>query len=476
LIGVLLAGMSLPALVLTYGLKDDFTFLASAHGYAYAGIPEPRQSIQLGRPLFGVLLRGIDTAIENVGALWVARLVSVLGLVLLAIVVYRALLRLTHERTSSACVALLMCSLPPFLVYAGWATLCFVPYSAALGGLAAFLASAASERSGRDRAWRLAAGGLLLLAALAIYQPTAMMFWVIALILTLAQRHERQAVNRLLRSVVIAGVPAMLGAYLILKIGVWTLGAASAQRAGLLTDVPAKLRWLPQPFGLALNLFVMPQSTAIAALVACVVVLGAVLVSRDCDRRTRLTVLAAAAAAVPLSFTPNIFSEENYATFRTVGPLAAIFALFTALVLVSLERDATARWARRASRGGLLALAAVSVILGFNHLRTLIALPLSREWRLLTTQVAHLRTPSNPIVFLAPDLNEGPITTPYGVRDEFGVPSAASTWADPAMTWLAGRQAGTLTADHQEITVTVAPSTHQPGITYIDMRDLKRLN
>jgi hypothetical protein len=472
-IGVVLPLMYLPALIFTYGLKDDYTFLATAHGYVHAGQGEPMASTRLGRPIFGVLTWVLDAAIPDIRLLWVARALSVVGMVLFGLILYRALRLLVTKRWSAVLIALLICSLPPFVVYVGWATLFCAPYSAALGALAAL---GAADAAGPARVRKLLLGAGLLLLALCIYQPTAMAFWLVALIGALSHRHSWESLVRFIRCAALVGVPAMVGAYLVLKVGVWTLGAAGAQRAGLVTDIGAKLRWTPEPLGLALNLFNMPQSTPFAAAVIVAVIFGAILFCKDCDRRGRAAVLALAACTVPLSFAPNLLSEENYATFRTVGPLTATLALFVALAFVAIDRDATHFWRRLLARSCLTAIAVVSVLLGFNHLRTLIASPLSREWRLLVTQVSRLPAHTSTVGLLAPTFDEGPITARYGVRDEFGVPSSASTWADPAMVWLAGREAGTVTSDSLDVVVTVgSDARRRPSIPYINMLNLRRL-
>jgi hypothetical protein len=475
-IGLCLGLMCLPSLVLVYGLKDDYTYLAAAHGYRYAGVGEPTSSVRLGRPLFGLLTGGLYGLLPGVGWLWVARALAVVGLILFALVLDRALLELVGSKFLAALIALLIASMPPFLVYAGWATLFCAPYSAALGGLGAIVAARASDAPVSVRGRWLALGGLLFLAALAMYQPSAMAFWLVALILALSRRHSSERLGRLLRSIALVGVPAMLGGYLMLKVGVWTLGAADAQRAGLLSDIPAKLHWLPQPLGLALNLFNMPQSTVFGALVAIAVVGGALLYCRDCSGHTRTIVMTLIVITVPLSFAPNLLSQENYATFRTVGPLTATFVLLAAFTFVSIERGGTRAWRRWIARGGLLVITALAVVLGFNHLRTLIALPQSREWQRALRQASLLPRGSRTVGFLAPTLNGGPITTHYGVRDEFGVPTSASTWADPSLTWLALRQAGRTSGEDLNVLVTVAgPADFPPSVRYLQMGNLSTL-
>ena len=115
-------------------------------------------------------------------------------------------------------------------------------------------------------------------------------------------------------------------------------------------------------------------------------------------------------------------------------------------------------------------------MLGFNHLRTLIALPQSREWRLALSRVAALPAQPRSVTFIAPTINDGPITTHDGVRDEFGVPTSASTWADPSLVWLAARQARISRSDHLEVHVILASRGGAvAGRPAIDMSNLRVL-
>ena len=269
----------------------------------------------------------------------------------------------------------------------------------------------------------------------------------------------------------------MLGSFLLLKIGVWTLGAASATRSGIVTDLVAKLRWVPKPLGLALNLSVLPPSAVVAALVACAVLAGVVLVCRDCASRERWMVMVLSALAVPLAYAPNLLTQENYATYRTVGPLTALFALLAALVFISVDRDAQGRWLHGAARIALVGLAAASVVLGTRNVSRLIVIPQSREWKLVRREVSQLPQGAATVAFFAPTEDGGPITTSYGVRDEFGVPSTASTWVDPSIIWLAAKDEKRLRTAHLRVLVTVvtrAPTRPLPA-NAIDMTGLARV-
>src|SRR5207302_430898 len=79
-------------------------------------------------------------------------------------------------------------------------------------------------------------------------------------------------------------------------------------------------------------------TAAFAAVVACAVVAGPLLFTRGLERRTRAVVLGLALVLIPLSYAPNLLTQENYATYRTVGPMAAAFALLVGLGFVAFDR------------------------------------------------------------------------------------------------------------------------------------------
>lgn len=168
---------------------------------------------------------------------------------------------------------------------------------------------------------------------------------------------------------------------------------------------------------------------------------------------------------------PNLLSQENYATYRTVGPLTALFALLAALVCIGLERDQYTKRRRLGARVVLIAVAALSVILGARNEARLIVTPQSREWTLVRRDVAQLPPSAATVRFLAPTEDGGPITTRYGVRDEFAVPSTASAWADSSIVWLAAKEERRLQTAHLRVYVTVAakPVAGPRAANVIDM-------
>ena len=125
-----------------------------------------------------MLFQQVATEIEHLRYL---RLVTVLGIALLAWCLFQALAGAGWNRFQSACVAMIACTSLPFQVTASLIFNVNFPLAAIAAGLAFLLCERAFETHRRRSKWLPAAGAsLTLLAALAIYQPAAMFFWVFA--------------------------------------------------------------------------------------------------------------------------------------------------------------------------------------------------------------------------------------------------------------------------------------------------------
>ena len=75
---------------------------------------------------------------------------------------------------------------------------------------------------------------------------------------------------------------------------------------------------------------------------------------------------------------------------------------------------------------------------------------------------------------VAPTINGGPNTTKYGVRDEFGVPTSYSTWADASLVWLALRHEGrTPGPGYRAVVVVGSPAGLPAGVPVVNMLGVK---
>ena len=129
-----------------------------------------------GRPIWGLVANAAFSAAGTIDNLRYVRIISVAGIMALALVLYWALVRSKLGRTPAALIALLVCTLPPFQLYASWTVMLHASWTALLAGCASLLAVAAVDAPRRLRPERLMGATLLLLVAVLTYQSAAMFF------------------------------------------------------------------------------------------------------------------------------------------------------------------------------------------------------------------------------------------------------------------------------------------------------------
>ena len=232
-----------------------------------------------GRPLAGLFDQLFFSAAGTIDNLRFVRLVGVVGIVALALLLHWALVRSRIKSSLAALFAVLICSMPAFVVFGSWAVLFNVPYAAILGGAASLLVVAALDAPGR-RIPRLAGATAVLLVALLIYQSAAMFFWVFLAIALVGAAHDSRRALRLARSHVGVAAVASALAFLIAKLSVHLVGtgAPNVARNALTHDVIGKARWfVREPLYKSLNLFDLTPSPWFAVVVAAVVVGGILL-------------------------------------------------------------------------------------------------------------------------------------------------------------------------------------------------------
>ena len=158
----------LPALILPYGNTDDYIYLAQA---VELGLPSPPYAESVmhaaaaeGRPFWGTLVKPVFAAAGMIDNLRFVRIVTVAGIVALALLLYWALVRSKIGRLPAVLIALLVCTLPPFQLYASWAITFSLPWAALAGG-ASLLAGAAVDAPRRHFDRLVWATALLTVAA-----------------------------------------------------------------------------------------------------------------------------------------------------------------------------------------------------------------------------------------------------------------------------------------------------------------------
>ena len=308
----------LPALIVPYGLTDDYLYLAQAQELELPSPPYSKSVMHTaaaeGRPLWGALVKPVFAVAGAIDNLRFVRIVTVFGIVALGLLLYGGLVRSRIGRLPATLIALLVCTMPPFQLYASWTVTFALPWAAFLAGCASLLAATAVAAPRRLRQDRLVAATLLLIFALFIYQPAAMMFWVfLAIALAGSVADSGRAVQIARVHLGVAAVAAVVG-YVGYRICVWLVGpdAPGADRGTFTRDVAGKAEWFAHwaLYG-ALNLFDVTWSAWLAVLVTAVAAggLGLWLV-RHAARP--VVFMALAAVLVPLTVLPSLVVEETY--------------------------------------------------------------------------------------------------------------------------------------------------------------------
>jgi hypothetical protein len=506
----------LPAIVVPYGYMDDYVVLAWREGH---GGDFLRTATSYGRPFQGFSLWGSFSLAGDIESLRLVRLLSLVGVMLLAAFLYYALRQNDVNEWISAGVCVSVVTLASFQVYVAWAATGEVPYVAILGGLAWLMVRSAFGRRGRAFVIRSASASAILLLALLTYQPAAMFFWVFAAIDVLRPAETLRGSARKLGVALGVAAVAMFFAYAAVRVGVHFYGGATSGRTNLVHDFVAKAKWFwNEPIVNGVGMFALVPTASVALVVTLVAAAGLALLHGEAGWGA-LGFIGLAAALVPLSYAPNLAVSEQFASYRSIGALAALIALYVwfglwgvaralgpyavaalvsvlalslvvrplwrpaarvsvdsllhwhelaALALLLAGLIAVALWARNvALAAGVLAFAVAGTIIAARNVTTLLVKPQSIELQLLRSE---LDSPPHParVVFIKPNFNQGP--APLARYDEFGLPSTYFAWIPNPATELVLQERPQI-----DVVAWDAPKPMAgPGDGFADMRRLDR--
>jgi hypothetical protein len=466
LIPVAIFAIFVPALIVSFGFSDDYATLSIADGLggrAVTGTDIPggffgtnilNQTAGNGRPLAGLLDDVVFPAAGTIDNLRFVRLITVIGIVALGLLLYWAIVRSGIRSGPATLIAVLICAMPAFQVYASWAIVFNAPYASVLAGLASVFASRAVDGPRHFALDRLIGAGALMLAALLIYQPAAMVFWVFLAIALAGAVAEPGRARALVAAHASAGLVALAVGYLALKSG-YAGKVGINGRAGLTTDVIGKARWfVSNALYEALNLGNVSPTVWLATVVAVLAVVGVPLYLLKAGARNPLFLTAIAVVLVPLTYLPNLVVRDDIAYYRTEPALSAIIAVYAAAGAVGIWQTLRDWLEPRATAGslhaaacvaGVAALAAIatSVFLAARNELLYFVIPQSVELRLVRHQVAALPTGVQRVAFSGTPYNIG--LSPIVRYDEFGLPSTAHPFVYAPLVLLLLDEEGRLT-------------------------------
>jgi hypothetical protein len=494
--------MFIPVAIVPYGQIDDYAFLwlaVSGHPDPIAGPSIFETSAVQGRPLEGLLQSWFFSAAGSIDNLRYLRVLAIVGIAAFGVLLHWALVRSGLRSAFAALIAVLICSLPAFQVYAAVAVAFPTPWAAILAGGASLVAATAIELP--LRRGRLAMSGAMLLAAILIYPPPAMFFWVFLAIAVVGARFEARRAKRLVWAHLGVASVAFASTWVITKIAIHVYGANSpnAERSTLVHDFGGKLRWffglrsthetglsIHDPLYGALSLFELTPSPWFSGFVASVAI-GGILLLLLREGVSIPLYGGIALLLVPLSFFPSLVVAENSPGYRVQAALAALIAVYSALGAYGLWL-AIRDWLRPRLSGRevvsleVLATASAVAFVGISafsanrNVTMLFVVPQSTELRLVRSQLARVPAGTQRLAFVETGNDQS--MAPFTSVDEFGVPSSARPWVPRPFALLILDEQGKLSVDQPEPIVDVLPpttKTYPKNEPVIDVRELRAL-
>jgi hypothetical protein len=474
--------------IVPYAFEDDYTDLwmvVSGQPNAYFGKSVLHLNAVEGHPFSGLLVTAFFRAAGTIESLRFVRLFAVVSIAALAVLFHWALVRAKVKPIVAALIAVFVFSLPAYQVYASWAVASSYPLGALLAGGASLVAVGAIDGPPNLTLYRLLGATGLLIAALLIYQPSAMVFWVFFAVALVGAAQESRRSVRLTQAHFGVGIAALALSYLELKLSVSMLGktAPGATRTTLTHDVVGKAHWfVHEPLYQSLNLFDLTPTRWFAVLVAIVAAGGIVLWLIRHGTRPWLYI-GIGITLIPLTYLPNLVVAENFASFRTRPGIEALLALYFCLGALGIWLAVRGWLEPRVSHGVLLAserlavaaallFVATSVVAATKNVATLFVLPHITEQRILRSQVAALPTGAQRIAFVVTPYRGG--TTNLVLYDEFGDPSSNAQWTLEPSVDLYLREEGRL-FEPPLVDVVQPYSTAPKNEPVIDLRGLALL-
>ena len=479
-----------------YGVSDDYPDLVTESldppEYAIAEqvmVPgsATTKKIQEGRPLYALVAHLLFQTTADIGDLRRVRFAGILGISLLAWIMYRILVRTGHDRFQSFCAGAIACSTLPFQLYASSVTLAPFPFAAVLSGFALILGDRAFTTPGRLSKWLQAGGaGVVLLAALAIYQPAAMFFWVFAAVILLEPNRTRRDVFRRLGWYCLIASFGLVPGYGLAELG----PTLYPDRTGLVQDVPGKLAWfLFTVFPQAVNFALLSPShwllsdggatVSSASRTADVlagwmffIVISAGLVLYLRGRRNGAPwKYGVAVSLLFASHMPNLAVESVEAGYRTMAALSSLVVLYAYLAVKGFARPYRHRSSFPLANVIMGAAAIACVLSAAHHVRTWIVEPQVRELEFMRDELTrHDLSGVGRIYVIRPAWWS---TLAPLVHREFGYPSSAPWWNPYSMVFLILRETA---PEHARLPVTSVgfdqPMVPLPGSLVVDMSHL----
>ena len=425
-----------PVFLTSYAFLDDYRILAESlqKDTSVLGL-----TISGGRPVQGLLLWSLFSALSDISDLCWMRAMGVIAIAGLAFMLYRLLARAKWPRYQSAILALIMCVMPAYQVYSAWAVLSSSILAGVLSVGAGWLVSYLPCR--RSWAAKVVLGGLSGLAlgvAFCIYQPVAMLYVVAVAIILLIPEAK---LEDLWRPLAAYGSVEFLGlgiGFAVYKYG-QTVSPLPGARSEFVYDVMGKADWfVGEPLVQALNLVSLSVSKLLAFGVGVFIVVGLLLYFRKSFLQ-RIGLVGLALALIPLSYLPNLATAENWASYRTQGALSSLVVLYVFFALHGYWRALRLPRDSRAMKCIMVVTALVCALVAASNVLTLFVWPQQMELHFVRSQLRQQDLAEvESIYFIRAHWSDS--IAPLQAYDEFGLPSSCAKYVPKSMVYLLLRE------------------------------------
>jgi len=402
-------------------------------------------SIATGRPAYGIFMSWLFSNLYYICDLKYLRSISLIGILLFSVLLYRAYISSGWRRVEGGCAAIITCLMPAFGVYAAWATMFLAVYGALVGFIAGELCLKSYKYlSLKDYRVKgsmiLIASILLLMISFMTYQPSATAFWLfIAIALFMPQENSEDLFRKgLYCFAVFAGIAMVY--FILFKAKIWPFTLPQwGSRGDLASNPVEKLLWfLEYTFYDALSLFSVLQEKVVisitVATVFAVIVLGL-------DRRIRRskqqkwTFLFIFIVLLPLSYLPVLAASGNYSAFRIQGILGSLVLFYLLLSLKEIFNHKVTRVVMPCLLAAFCLIAYKNVTYGFVE-------PQKQELELIrNTLMRPLSCQPKEILFVRPNRNDSLAKNGYRIRYEYGIPSTSAIYVPDCLLNLIAREA-----------------------------------
>lgn len=418
----------LPVITHNYGFADDYSVTFTAHHHILSLL---YMVVSSGRPVYALFNFVFSLTSDIADFRWV-RLASVLGIATLAQIIATFFIEETDlPRSLSISAALLIGLMPAFQVYASWAVCAGYPWAAAIA-VFSFCVLHRNQYGG----WQVSLTSFILLTlAMMIYQPAAMMYWVIAAAVWVANDRPLPSCNRIVRTVSIM-MAALLADFISEKIlthfvfhHYYTLS-----RTALTTNFMQKISWfISSPMRDSLNFISITASRTVSVIFGAFIFIGFCLfIFRSNNSRIMKAMLSF--SLLPMAYLPNLIVDENWASYRTQSALSSLLILYAAVALFAWLRQF--RMLRLAPAIALVAILS-SAGVARNNVITEFVNPQTKELKLVSRYLKmHLDNLNGAKqIYIVPSHWQESLA-PVVRYDEFGMPSSADQWVPKGMVWL----------------------------------------